>query len=375
MLPEALPYHLKVRDHFRQHPSTWEFYAAARTREEQWDYDKTELLKNTDPFLRETDAGLYAQIDLAREKLGLGQLTVTAYQAQYANELELNTSIVYLHQEAHLVFSGPVRQRLSDAEMLAVIAHELSHVRLYTLLDGELEVADRIITAIAGNAGNSDAPYYETARLFKLYTEVFCDRGAYAVVGDADSVITGLLKMATGLSEVNAENYPDFIRARALRLWQEQQDQAGPDITRMIEGVIDLDRLDLFTQASLHQLTRQFIQELLQPAALRSVPVVGLAQQYFAGLSWAVPVEEGLREKLDGVLAGSQLNIHNYFSYLLLDFALADPLLEEQLMGRTLVFAEEIGLSAVYEPVCKKELQLSDKKWQQYKRTLLHGTS
>jgi len=375
MLPEALPYHLKVRDHFRQHPSTWEFFGNARTREEQWVYHKTEMLENTSPFHRETDAGLYAQIDLAREKLGLGQLTVTAYQAQYANEPELNAGIVYLHQEAHLVFSGPVRQRLNEAEMLAVIAHELSHVRLYTLLDGELEIADRIITAITNNAGNSDAPYYETARLFKSYTEIFCDRGAYAVVGDADAVITGILKMATGLSEVNPESYPNFIRTRALRLWREQQDQAEPVITRMIEGLTDLDRLDLFAQASLHRLTRQFIQELLQPAALRSVPVVGLAEQYFAELSWAVPGENDLRERLDGVLAGSQSNIHNYFSYLLLDFALADPLLEEQLMGRALVFAEEMGLSAVYEPICKKELQLSDKKWQQYKSTLLHGTS
>ncbi|WP_431212802.1 hypothetical protein ACQ86N_45285 [Puia sp. P3] len=25
MLPEALPYHLKVRDHFKQQGSTWEF--------------------------------------------------------------------------------------------------------------------------------------------------------------------------------------------------------------------------------------------------------------------------------------------------------------------------------------------------------------
>ena len=371
MLPEALPYHLKVRDHFRQHSSTWEFFAAARTREEQLISFQTELLKNTYQFRRDTDAGLYAQIDLAREKLGLAQLMVTAYQAQYANDLELNASIVYLHQEAHLVFSGPMRQRLNETEMLAVIAHELSHVRLYTLLDGELEVADRIITAIANHAGNSDAPYYETARLFKLYTEIFCDRGAYAVVGDADAVITGLLKIATGLSEVKVEDYPNFIRTRALRLWHEQQDQAEPVITRMIEGLTDLDRLDLFTQASLYELTRIFLLGLLQPEALRSVLVLGLAHQYFSGLSWAVPAEDDLRERLDAALAGSQPSIHDYFSYLLLDFALADPALEGLLLGRTLVFAEEVRLSAVYEPICKKELQLPDKKWQQYKRSAL----
>jgi hypothetical protein len=35
MLPEALPYHLRVRDHFRQQTSTWEFFTTALTREEQ----------------------------------------------------------------------------------------------------------------------------------------------------------------------------------------------------------------------------------------------------------------------------------------------------------------------------------------------------
>src|SRR5258708_14997531 len=161
MLPDVLPYHLKVRDHFKEHTSTWDFFAAARTREEQLAAFQTELLKNTYRFQRESDAALYAQIDLAREKLGLDQLPVTAYQAQYANEFELNASIVYLHQEAHIVFNGPIRERLNEAELLAVIAHELTHVRLYTLLDGELEVADRILTAI-GDHPHTASPYYET---------------------------------------------------------------------------------------------------------------------------------------------------------------------------------------------------------------------
>src|ERR1700759_1389399 len=195
MLPEALPYHLSVRDHFKKQSSVWEFFAAAHTREEQLAAFQTELLKNTYRFQRETDAALYAQIDLALDRLGLGGLRVTAYQAQYANEFELNASIVYFHQEAHLVFSGPIRQRLNESELLAVIAHELTHIRLYTVLGGELEVADRIITAIANHPA-SEASYYETARLFKLYTEIYCDRGAYAVVEDPRPVITGLVKIA-----------------------------------------------------------------------------------------------------------------------------------------------------------------------------------
>jgi predicted DNA-binding WGR domain protein len=95
---------------------------------------------------------------------------------------------------------------LSEEELLAVLAHELTHVQLYTQLNGEVEVADRIITAMANNGGSTSA-HYETARLFKLYTEIFCDRGAYAVTGNYAPIISSLVKIATGLQTVNADSY------------------------------------------------------------------------------------------------------------------------------------------------------------------------
>jgi hypothetical protein len=50
MLLEPLPYHLKVRDHFKQQKNTWDFFAAARTKEDQLTQFQTELLKNTYQF-------------------------------------------------------------------------------------------------------------------------------------------------------------------------------------------------------------------------------------------------------------------------------------------------------------------------------------
>lgn len=405
MLPEALPYHLKVRDHFRRQTPTWEFFSATRNREEQLVSFQTELLKNTYQFSRESEPALFEKIDRAREQLGLGSLPVTAYQAQYDRDQgnELNASIIYLHQEAHLVFSGPILERLNGDELLAVIAHELTHIRLYTLLDGDLEVADRIITAIANNH-NSEAVYVETARLFKLYTEIYCDRGAYAVLGDPVPVITMLLKLATGLSTVNADSYSrqaeaifsaepgtqsatpthpeNFIRTRALRLWHEQAAAAAPAITRMIEGLPDLDRLDLFSQQELNDLTRDFLQEYLRPEWFRTTLVTGLAQQYFRDLFGAPapaadlatapserqPAQPIPAEQLVAAIAALHPGVRTYFGYVLLDFALADPSLEEMPAGRALEFAAEMELSAVYDTICKKELQFSDKKWQQHKQ-------
>jgi len=219
-------------------------------------------------------------------------------------------------------------------------------------------------------------------------------------------VITGLLKIATGLSEVNADSYlqqaeaifaaepgtqaatpthpENFIRTRAIRLWQDQREAAEPIITKMIEGLADLDRLDLFSQARLHSLTRDVVQELLRPEWTRTEMVRGLANQYFPGLTDfgaggadiasgetdIASKETDIRNRLAAALTGAQPSIHDYFSYLLLDFALVDPSLEDGLLGRGLAFAEEAGLSA-FEPLCKKELQLGEKKWQQHKRSAL----
>ena len=408
MLPEALPYHLKVLDFFRRQTSTWEFFTAARTREEQLIAFQTELLKNTYRFSRESEPALFGKIDRVREQLELGTLPVMAYQAQYAaSGNDLNASVIYLHQEAHLVFSGPILERLNEEELLAVIAHELTHVRLYTLLNGDLEVADRIITSIA-NHRDTDSVYLETARLFKLYTEIYCDRGAYAVLGDPAPVITMLLKLATGLTTVNAESYgqqaeaifsaepgttsatpthpENFIRTRALRLWHEQGEAATAAITRMIEGLPDLDRLDLFTQQELSDLTRDFLREYLRPDWMRSTLVTALERQYFP--------EERTRERaadarsdssvrevggvpadqergaaqLQEAIAGLHPDIRAYFGYVLLDFALADPSLEDMAAGRAFEFAGEMQLSDVYDAIYKKELQLNDKKWLQHKQ-------
>ena len=221
MLPEALPYHEKVRDYFRSHASIWEFFGAARTREEQLAAFQTDLLKNTYRFSREGEPGLFEKIDRCRDALALTDLPVMAYQAAGPAGNELNASIVYIHQEAHLVFKGPVLEKLDERELLSVIAHELAHVRLYTLHNGELEIADRIITSIANNE-QSDSVYLETARRFKLYTGIYCDRCAYAVLNDPTVVISMLLKLETGLM---SETY---IRTRAIQVHDVARNSESP---------------------------------------------------------------------------------------------------------------------------------------------------
>lgn len=382
---QALPYHLKVRDHFVRQTTTWNYFAAVKTKEEQLAQYKTELLKNTYKFDETADAGIYEKVVKAKEKLGLEQLPVTVYQAQYTDEM--NASIVFLNNEAHIVFSGRITQLLDEDELLAILAHELTHIKLYSMLQGELETAERIIMAIAGNY-NSEAAYYETARLYRLYTEIFCDRGAYTVVGDTKPVITSLVKIATGLDKVSAESYikqaeeiftntsdvkattvshpENFIRARAIQLWHEKQEAAEPEIINMIEGMTDLDQLDVFKQKDLLLVTRQFMQLLLKPNWFRSTLVTSLAKQYFTDFAFDDDITAD--EQLMETVSQSHASIRDYLGYVMLDFALVDGELEQVPFGWAFQFAETIQLNDVFDAIVKKELQLSDKKLQQHKQ-------
>jgi hypothetical protein len=386
----TLSYHQKVKDHFRKQAKTWDYFAGAKTRKDQLQEFKTELLKNTYKFDVTTDAFIYDKVKIVKEKLDLQQLPVTVYQAQYSDEL--NASIVYLENEAHIVFSGAITKLLDEEELLAVLAHELTHIKLYSMLNGDLEVADRIITAIANNY-NSEASYFETARLFRLYTEIFCDRGAYTVLEKTAPVITSLVKISTGLDRVNADNYvkqaaeifsadnttkaatvshpENFIRARAIQLWHENKEAAEKDITAMIEGISNLDQLDIFQQSELAQLTRNYLQLYLKPKWFQSTIVISLAKQYFSDFSWDEKVT--LDEKLIETISQAHPSVKDYLSYILLDFALADPGLEEIPAGWAFQFSEDVQLKDSYEAIMKREMKFSDKKLQQYKEKTLNA--
>ncbi|ABG59427.1 M48 family metalloprotease [Cytophaga hutchinsonii] len=382
-----LSYHQKVLDHFKHQTKTWDFFTASQNKDEQLNQYKTELLKNTYKFDPEKDTSIYEKVAKSKQVLGL-DINVYVYQAQYSDEL--NASVGFVNNEAHIVFSGQIIQLLDDDELLTVIAHELSHIKLYTMQGGDPEVAARIITAISNNY-DSESSYMETARLFRLYTEIFCDRGAYEVQGSTGPVITSLVKTATGLKQVNAESYikqaeeifsadqqlkaasishpENFIRARAIHLWHEKKEAAEEEIIRMIEGVTDIDALDIFKQKELAACTRQFLQLYLKPNWFRSTLVVSQAKQYFVDFSWddKIILEETFITRMEK----AHESVKNYFSYVLLDFALLDSTLEEIPFGWAFQFAEDIDIKETFDAVVKKELNLSDKKLQQHKQKTL----
>jgi len=388
MLP-SIEYHLKVRDYFRQQQKTWDFFSAAKTREDHTQKFKTELLKNTYKFNPEIDKHIYEKVNISKEKLNMLQLNVTVYQAQYTDEM--NASIIFMDNEAHIVFSGRITQFLDEQELLAVIAHELTHIKLFTMEQGDMEVADRIITAIA-NHPSSESSYYETARLFRLHTEIFCDRGAYQVVGDVSPIITSLVKIATGLDKVSAESYiqqaeeifssqkenlktsavshpENFIRARAINLWKQNEKEAGIEVSKMLEGITDLDQLDIFKQRVMADFTRSFLQLYLKPKWFRSSLVLGQARDYFS--NYVVDENILLNQKLTEEIEEFHPSIKEYLCWIMLDFAMLDPSLEEVPVGWAFQFAEDLSLKETFDKIVSRELKLSEKKLQSYKQKTL----
>jgi hypothetical protein len=129
---------------------------------------------------------------------------VTLYQA--TGGLGLNAMLCHLPGEAHIVFTGPILATLRGAELDAVLAHELAHYRLWEMDGGGFLVADRLMMA-AANDPRAAASHAQTARRFRLYTEVFADRGSLAGCGQLEAAVAALVKTETGLPEVSATSY------------------------------------------------------------------------------------------------------------------------------------------------------------------------
>jgi hypothetical protein len=384
----ALPYHQKVKEYFKTQSKTWDYFSTTTTKEGQLEQFKKELLKNTYKFDASTDAFIYEKINIAKEKLELQSLPVTVYQAQYTDEL--NASILFFEKEAHIVFSGPVTRLLDEEELLAILAHELTHVKLFSMLDGDLEVTDRIMTAIANNY-NCEASYFETARLFRLYTEIFCDRGAYSVLGKTGPIISSLVKISTGLDKVNAENYvkqaeeifasetelkaagishpENFIRAKAIQLWSEQGPDSETEIIKRIEGLSDIDQLDIFRQKELSGFTRLFLQMFLKPRWFQTTMVLSQAKQYFP--DFFMDEKALLSPAFVQSVKEAHGSVKDYLAYVLLDFVLVDPALEEIPAGWAFQFAEDLAIKDVFDAIVKKEMKFSDKKLTIYKQKVL----
>jgi hypothetical protein len=372
----TLPFHRDIVEYLRtRETELWNWFSSTSFLDEYAATTRLELLKSCYRFDPADHAELYALVRDVATRLGV-TVPVTLYQSQGA--IGMNAALCYVPQEAHLVLEGPIQATLSPDELRAIVAHELTHYLLWARDGGALLVADQMLGAMSNDA-RAEASHLETTRLFRLYLEVQCDRGSLAVSPDPLVAVSALIKVQTGLTDAHAESYlkqsdeifgqaevkteglthPElFIRARALKLWADRRQDAEPEIARMIEGPADLGRLSLVGQQRFTDLTRGVLARFLEPAWLRTDPLVAHARLFFPDLSPGHADGVDVRSLADA-LEGAGETIRKYACYVLLDLATVDRTLEEAPLAAALRLAEELGVADAFLAAAGEELELS----------------
>lgn len=376
-IPGPLPYHLELREFLQTHePDLWRWFSSAQVRTDYSESLRLELLKGTYRLDPDSHPVLHQNLDRVKQALDL-PIPVTLYQAQ--NHPQPNAALFFIPDEGHIVFSGPVLELLAEPEIQSVLAHELAHYLLWQWHNGDLHITDRLLDAIANDP--RAAPSHQlAARRFQLYTEIYADRGSWFVTRDAHPVISGLVKVQTGLTQVSAPAYlqqaeeifarddattqglshPEtFIRARALHLWQNQRHHAEPAISRMIEGSASLVSLDVLGQRRLSQLTHRLLLQLLAPAWFQSPPALGHARLFFPDFQPNPNPTPTPATDPDPDLPRNPLfqepELLDYWCSLLLDFATVDPDLEDLPLCAAFVLSHRLGLEAPFEKLVARE--------------------
>lgn len=376
-----LDYHAAMVAYLKSHESKlWDFHANLRHKQEQLDAIRLDLLKSTVRLSREAQPQLHAAFDDAARALDLN-VPVSFYQSQSGNAAHINASVCCLPGECHVILSGPVLTMLDELELRALAGHELSHYRFLESNDGEMGIADRVLGAIVSDPRHEPS-HIISAQRFRQYTEIYADRGSFLATRDLHAVIRCLVKVETALETVDAAAYlqqadeifaksdattqgithpESFIRARALAQWTAASAEDGDsDVRRMIEGPLQLDRLDLLSQTQLTEITRRFIARLLEPNWFRGATVMAQARLCFS--DFVMP--SGPQSAAVDVLVELQPlhpSLRDYFCYLMLDFAAVDPMLDDLPLLRGFEVAESLHCRERLEEIAAKELKLTKK--------------
>jgi hypothetical protein len=372
-----LAYHRRIADHFRTTESElWKWFATSDTRTDDADTLRLELLKTTYRLDSQAHPALFQVADELRSFMSVSG-TVSIYQTQIGEGF--NASLSYLPGEAHIVLAGPVFTLLSAEELRALLAHELAHFLLYSDSDGEFRIASDLIRGLAQDVG-AGPEFVETARLWNLFTELYCDRWALAAAGDLGVVVRTLVKAQTGLGDVNADSYmrqaaeilragplkadhfthPElYIRARALELWHQVGADAEPQIERLIQGSLNLQQLDVLAQRTASDLTAAMIGTILEPAWMRTEANLAHARQFFPDF------EARPAPKVDVVetLAKVDSSTLDYACYVLLDFAAVDRELGDAAVARAFLQAKAWAIEERFTELAQRELGWTKKAW------------
>ena len=128
---EALTYHEDVIAHLqREERHAWEWSASGVLTQEASEI-RDAMLRDTYRLEQLAHPLVFEACHTAMARLGIGA-PFTLYQAKDGS---MNASLVYVPGEIHLVFFGPILEKLDQTELLALMGHELAHYWLWSMGD------------------------------------------------------------------------------------------------------------------------------------------------------------------------------------------------------------------------------------------------
>jgi len=379
---EILPQHRALADWLRREETdVWRWFEENESAATDAAQVRLSLLRDTYRLDAESHPEVFREIESACATLGV-EGEVFAYQAQNASTP--NAAVCHLPGEAHVIFSGPILSLLSSDELRGVLGHELAHHHLWQLEDGRYYLADRILHASAAHP-EAKPVHAQTARVWRLATELYADRGAYLAASSLETAVAGLVKTTTGLAQVSAKSYlaqahevfsksnpktdqlthPEtFIRARALQLWVEGDASLDDTIARMLDGDDGLDDITLLQQVEMASLTRRFLAHLLLPDWFQTEPVLAHARLFFRDFR---PADDSA---IMAELAERPASHREYFSQIMLDFCAVDTDLDDAPLARCLGLARDLGCLGAFEKLLTKELRVKVKDIKKLKEVM-----
>nr|WP_246341315.1 M48 family metalloprotease [Simiduia aestuariiviva] len=324
-------------------------------------------------------------------------LPLTLYQAQ-ASGNGLNAMLSFFPNELVIVLQGDWAKHHSEQELLAVFGHEIAHHKLYTEQDGQFFTTMRILSWCQQQPDCS-APYVESYRRYQLFTEVYADLGSQVVTGEWQSSVANLIKVTTGVSEVSVDDYvaqadevlakhkigsqqtshPEiFLRAKILHSLHQAQHKNSwnakawqTETQQLVIGPLDVVSLDLLDQQLLTEASLQLINLYTANTCFQTDTIEALAQEFFPEFTWPTPAlkqaldtveasnsEPSYRDTLTKVLDHCSDNTREYLSFVLLDFACADPDCQPDSYSHALRLAQQLGFENNFEPLFRKELKM-----------------
>lgn len=361
-------------EHLRENePEIWHWAASQATREDQAAEMQTLLLRQTYRLDADTHPDLHEDCRAVLAKLAI-EAPVTVYQAADGS---MNAALCFVPGEVHLVLYGPVLEKLSRPERIALLGHELAHYKLWSIDGGAYHVATTILDHALAYPGAA-LSHSETARVYRLHTELYADRGG-AVAADAPGpAIATLVKTMTGLLTVDAESYlrqaaeldgqnlasqgdthPEiFLRAQALDQWWRGDAGLAAWLDKRIRGPLAIEALDLPRQHEMTALTRTFLARLASDPAAEGEAVIAQLKRYFP--DWGSSENPANDEALspDRLDASSR----DYLVALSFDLAMADPESRDAMLLAGARLAQVYGGLDAFRAALKRDLKMNKRE-------------